>query len=126
MAAASVVASSAATLSLLLALPLPAIPRAFVAMWICACALDAYRAVALRVGGRGVREVVLRVPDIEVTDGDGRLHEGVVRDGSFVSPWLTIVRWRPHGSWRDRTLVILPDMLEAEPFRAFRVQLKMN
>ena len=49
---------------------------------------------------------------------------GEVIDGSFVAPWLTIVHWRPLGSRLTRTLLVLPDMLDAESFRALRVVLR--
>ena len=50
--------------------------------------------------------------------------QGTVRDGSFVAPWLTIVRWRRTGTRFDRTLLLLPDMLGKEDFRQLRVILK--
>ena len=53
-------------------------------------------------------------------DGDA----GVLRDGAFVAPWLTIVRWRPTGAWWDRTLVVTPDRLSPEDFRRLRVLLR--
>ena len=51
---------------------------------------------------------------------------GHVRPGSFVAPWLAIVRWRPDGAWWDRTLLVAPDMLGAEDFRRLRVLLKFG
>jgi hypothetical protein len=49
---------------------------------------------------------------------------GTVRDGSFVAPWLAVIRWRPRGAWRDRRLLVAPDMLGAEDFRRLRVLLR--
>ena len=51
---------------------------------------------------------------------------GSIRDGSFVAPWLAIVRWRPAGAWRDRSLLVAPDMLGAEDFRRLRVLLRLG
>jgi hypothetical protein len=41
-----------------------------------------------------------------------------------VAPWLTIVRWRPEGAWFDRTVPLLPGMLDEEMFRRLRVVLR--
>jgi hypothetical protein len=41
-----------------------------------------------------------------------------------VAPWLTIVRWRPDGARRDGTVLLLPDMAEAEALRRLRVLLR--
>ena len=46
---------------------------------------------------------------------------GVLEPGSFVAPWLTIVRWRPAGARFDRTLLVSPDRLPASDFRHLRV-----
>jgi toxin CptA len=51
---------------------------------------------------------------------------GMVGGGSFVAPWLTIVRWRPQGAYSDRTLLILPDMVDPEEFRRLRVLLRWS
>ena len=125
-ASVSIAVAATASLALLVAIPLPWLARIFALLWIGACALDALLGVALRLGRRGVRAMCLRSPDVEVATGDGRVHEGELRSGSFVSPWLTIVRWRPRGAFLDRTIVVLPDMLEAESFRALRVVLRMG
>jgi hypothetical protein len=49
---------------------------------------------------------------------------GEVRPGSFVMPWLTIVRWRPDGALRDRTLLLTPGMAPAAQMRKIRVILR--
>ena len=46
---------------------------------------------------------------------------GTVRSGSFVAPWLAVIRWRPAGARLDRTVVVLPDMLPPAAFRELRV-----
>jgi hypothetical protein len=48
----------------------------------------------------------------------------LVRDGSFVAPWLTVVRWRPPGARFDRATIVLPEMLSGEEFRELRVRLR--
>ena len=50
--------------------------------------------------------------------------EGRIVDGSFVAPWLTIIHWRANGARFTRTLVVMPDAVDPEPFRALRVLLR--
>jgi hypothetical protein len=95
-------------------------------LWIGFAALDAHRTVALHRGPRGVRAFFLDERAIEVELADGTFRSGEVRDGSFVAPWLTIVRWRPLGTRCDRSIVVLPDMLPRDDFRALRVLLRMG
>ena len=113
--------ATGATLALLAALPAAPLVKSFAVIWVGCAGLDAYRAVARRVGPQGVRSFTLVERAIEVESQEGEL-----RDGAFVSPWLTILRWRPRGARLDRTIVILPDMLDAGTFRALRVALRMN
>ena len=65
---------------------------------------------------------------LEVDPGPGRRWASsapaCLRDGSFVAPWLTIVRWRPEGARFDRTFLVVPGMLEREDFRRLRVLLR--
>ena len=65
-----------------------------------------------------------RTGRIEATLRDGRSFCGQVRDGSFVAPWFTTVRWQPDGSRLSRTIAVLPDMLGEEEFRHLRVLLR--
>ena len=65
-----------------------------------------------------------RAGRIEVTTLDGRTFAGQVRDGSFVAPWFTTVRWKPDGSRFSRTIAVLPDMLSGQDFRQLRVLLR--
>ena len=120
-AAAWVAVAACATFAVLAAAPHPPLPHALAAIWIAASALQAYRTVALL---RGVRAFELNADEIEVEDGLGVRCEGEIRDGSFVAPWLTIVRWRPRGAAFDRTILVLPDMLPAPLFRELRVLLR--
>jgi len=46
---------------------------------------------------------------------------GTLRPGSFVAPWLAIVRWRPANGRYDRTLLVSPDRLPPAGFRHLRV-----
>ncbi len=118
-------AASGATLGILLATPMSWWARVALAVAVLAHALHAHRRIALRVARRSVHQLRLDSSgDIAVSDGEGRTREGQVREGCFVAPWLTIVRWRPQGMRFDRTEVILPDAIAGEDFRRLRVLLR--
>lgn len=111
--------AAAATLALLALAPFPGEARwpAF------ACVV----ALALHAGG-GLRQPTgLRLDcarAIAVRGADGEWRPGAVCDGSFVAPWLVVVRWKPEGARHARALPILPDMLPGEAMRKIRVILK--
>lgn len=109
----------AGTLAIVAHAPFPAEARALALAWVSLLALHACRAFARATG---VRMDCSRA--IAVRGQRGAWRAGTVRDGCFVAPWLTIVRWRPEGAWLDRTLVILPDMAPPEALRKIRVILK--
>lgn len=111
--AAFVVLAAAATSCLLLATPMPRGVAAALVAW---CAVAAVHALASH---RACEVRISRGTSITVAGRMGRIEHG-----SFVAPWLTIVRWRPLGAWFTRTLVVLPDMLGAESFRMLRVILR--
>jgi hypothetical protein len=107
-------AAALATMALACALPLVPELRALAAAWAAVAALHVLS------GMRGTRQLVLdRTGAIRVDGVEGR-----VREGSFVAPWLVVVRWRPDGAWRDRSLLVAPDMLGAGEFRRLRVLLR--
>ena len=118
-------AMAVATLALIFLTPGPCALRIVAATWIACAALESIHAAALHRGRRGIRAIhVIRAGEISVRDDGGAWQAGVLRDGSFVAPWLTIIRWRAQGGRFDRTLVILPDMVPAEDFRRLRVMLR--
>jgi hypothetical protein len=124
-AAVALAAMAAATLALIAAMPGMLRLRILVATAVACMALEAIHAVAMRRGARGVRSVLVRRSrEIEVGLANGVLKRGLTRDGSFVAPWLTLVRWRPEGARFDRSVVILPGMLPEETFRRLRVMLR--
>ncbi len=64
---------------------------------------------------------------ISVTGRDGRTTDGTIHDDSSVGAWLTTIAWIPDGArWYTpaRTLVVLPDTLNAEDFRRLRLYLR--
>jgi hypothetical protein len=112
------------TLVMVCAMPFDAVIKWFVVLYVGVSMLDAYRTVSLRVGDRGVRGIVIRGDEIEVVDSSDTSRRGLLRDGSFVSAGLTVIRWRPSRARVDRTIVILPDMLPPDAFRRLRVVLR--
>ena len=125
--AAAIAAMASATLVLLAATPGAAGLRILAATWVACAALHALHGAALLRGPRGVRALhVGRAGEIEVRDGTGAWGSGTVRAGSFVAPWLTVIRWRAPRDRFDRSIVVLPDMLAAEDFRRLRVCLRWS
>lgn len=109
-----------ATLALVAGMPLGLELRGFVALYVVALGGRARRSLngvrGIRVDGEGAIRVV-------TVQGE---RTGVVRAGSFVAPWLTIVRWRPKGARCDRTVAIFPDMANADSRRRLRVLLRWS
>ena len=121
----AIAAMAAATLALLLVTPGHAALRILVATWIACAALESIHGAALHRGRRGIRAIhVARDGEIAVRSATGSWHAGVLRQGSFVAPWLTIIRWRAAGARFERVIAILPDMVPAEDFRRVRVILR--
>ena len=101
--------------------------------WSTVCALSLIVWVAAhefrRCAGRGA-PVLLHVGHdrrIAITTRDGRSSEGAILDDSYVGARITIIVWRPDRALRfapARTILILPDMMEADEFRQLRVLLR--
>jgi hypothetical protein len=122
-AAGFILLAGAATAVLIVALPLDPLVQLAAIAWIGAGTFEAYRAIALRKGPRGIAGFALCGDSIEVSS-ENEARTGHLAHESFVSPWLTVIRWRPTGARLDRTVLILPDMLPHEDFRQLRVLLK--
>jgi hypothetical protein len=107
--------AAAATVLLLAALPGRVEARGAAMVWCVGAAAHAFK--------RHRASHVVRVEGLSiVVDGI----EGRIVAGSFVAPWLTIVRWRPGDARLTRTLPVLPDAIDAEAFRALRVILRWS
>jgi toxin CptA len=116
-----------ATLGLLALIPGAPGLRILASTCVACAGLEAIHAIALRRGRRGARTILLRRSrEIAVCSDNGLWRPGRVCDGSFVAPWLTIIRWRPDDRVFARSIVILPGMLDAESFRRLRVILRWS
>lgn len=117
--------ASLATLILIAATPGAPALRILAATWTACAALEALHSRALLRGRRAARAVsLLRGGEIAVQDALGDWSNGRLSEGSFVAPWLTVIRWRPAGARFDRAVPILPDMLSPDDFRRLRVLLR--
>lgn len=114
-------AATAWTVGLVLATPWPPWLRAAILAYV---ASQAARACRVLLAPTAIR--LRHSRDIQLRSADGAWEEGTVRDGSFVLPWLTIIRWRPAGARLDRTLLLLPGMAPAEELRKIRVILRFS
>lgn len=125
-AGAWIACAALATVGLAMATPGPIAARILGATWIACGALEAIHSRALLRGARGARHLRIESGAVEIEDGTGRMRTGTLRPGSFVAPWLTIVRWRPEGARFDRGLPLLPGMVEGEALRRLRVVLRLG
>jgi hypothetical protein len=122
-AAAFILASAAATLVIVLVIPLAVMVRLGLVFLVGSMTLHAYRREARRAD-RAIGTMRIDVcGDIEV-ERRGSPLRGTIRAGCFVAPWLTVIRWRPQHRCFDATILVLPDMLPADGFRRLRVLLR--
>jgi hypothetical protein len=115
----------AATLGVVLALPIAAWQQAGLVGGVAGWAWRAWRMHALRQGSQAC--IALRLAPnrlLTATMGDGRLLAGHVRSSSYVGTRLTTIVWRADGERHSRSVWILPDMLPADDFRRLRVLLR--
>lgn len=119
LAAGSIVAAALASAAVVAAWPVAACWRLAALAVIAVAAWRAWRA------SRSVLALALGIDGaIEVASRAGAVERGAVRPGSFVAPWLVIVRWRRAGARGDRFILVLPDMADRERLRILRVILR--
>ena len=120
-----IAAAALASLVLAALLPLSGTLRVAIAVALGSMAIEAFGRVAQHRGPHGARSFAISAGgEIAVATAQGCHYDGQLRDGSFVAPWLAVVRWRRRGERFDRTVLVLPDMLDAESFRRLRVRLR--
>ena len=85
----------------------------------------ALRREALREGHGAVRLLAVDLKGrVEASGEAGRRVAGLLLPGSFVAPWLTVVRWCPEGARFARTVLVPPDAVDPDAFRRLRVLLR--
>lgn len=112
-------------LGLALAMPLPAWARAVLGAAIVASAVHAILLHALNRLRHSLVE--LEISDdcrVAVFDRDGEEHAVELLPSSVVTPWLTLLNLRQAPRRWPRTLLIVPDRVDAEPYRRLRVLLR--
>jgi hypothetical protein len=116
---------AAATVGLIIAIPLDSLLQVALVGAIAAWAGWTFHIDALHRGRFAVTELRL-APDLILVAcmGDGRLVAGHIRSATYVGAWITTIVWRPDGRRWSRAILILPDMLPAEDFRRLRVMLR--
>ncbi len=122
-----VVAATLATVALSCLMPIDAGPRALLGLSSLALGIRAARTHVLQQGPQAARRLRLdSTGAVEVEDGDGRWRSGATRPGCVVTPWVSVLRWRPEGARRDRVLLLVADMMEREALRRIRVILRWS
>jgi toxin CptA len=120
-----VVGVFAAALAALLLAPLAPLAKAAAAPALAVAAFRALRRHGWQEGPGGMRALAVDLASrLEVEHADGSRAQGRVLDGSFVAPWLVIVRWRPVGARLSRTILLAPDAVDAHEFRRLRILLR--
>ena len=88
-------------------------------------AVAAIRREALREGRGSVSRLMVDLGGrVEAAGSSGVPLAGRLVPGSFVAPWLTVVRWRPEGARFARTVLVPPDAVDPDAFRRLRVLLR--
>lgn len=108
---------------LILILPLPPWSKFLALPIIVASAwhnVRTYALLATLTAVRGVR--ILSNGNLEIDRG--KWQSATLIGEQFIHPQLTIIRCKTETSRRSIAIVILPDMLDVETFRALRVRLK--
>jgi len=124
-AGAWITAVAAAALVATLAADLPGPAKAALACALGAAAVRAARLHAGKEGAGAVRRFTVDLAGrVEAEHADGRLATGALAEGSFVAPWLTVVRWVPAGARLSRSITVVPDAVEAGAFRRLRILLR--
>lgn len=120
-----ILAAGTTALAATLAAGIPAPAQAAIVLALGVAAIRDARRLAWREGPGAVVRIAVDLPGrVEVDLADGRRLAGRLAQGSFVAPWLTIVRWRPVGARFDRTILVAPDAVEAGAFRRLRILLR--
>ncbi len=122
--AAILIAAHGVALAALLALPLPLWAQLVLTMLLLASLLRYLRRDAWLSAPSSAIALLLEGDRIVLTTRSGDLWSGQLLRDSLGTPLLTILNVLPQGAHFARSVIILPDSLDAESFRQLRVLLK--
>ena len=116
-----------ATAALLAWLPLHGLLRSVAIIAVGAHCIWAIRASSLRSLRSSIVAAELAADRrVALMRRDGRRIDGSVLPQSYVGEWLATVIVRRDGRRRSLALLLLPDMVDAEDLRRFRVLLRLS
>lgn len=122
--AAMLITAHGATLVALLPLALPGWAKAALASLMLLSLMHHLRRDAwLSTPSAGVA-LMLECDRVVLTTRGGEQLTGQILHDSLVTPFITVLNILPQGAHLARSVVILPDSLDAESFRQLRVWLK--
>lgn len=119
--------SHAGTLWLLMLMPLP---WGLATVLTAALAYSLLRGLYLHALRNGKQAIVELVWDTQgrwtLRSAEGQNIPARLSAGSYVSPYLVLLNFVTGRRWQRRTLVLLPDALDAGSFRRLRVRMLSN
>lgn len=122
--AAVLVAAHGATLAVLVPLALPVWTKAALSIVLLfSLAYHLHRDALLSSKSAGMTLTLEEDHAVLTLRGSDQLAGQVLRD-SLVTPYITVLNFLPQGARLARSVVILPDSMDAESFRQLRVWLK--
>lgn len=122
--AAILIVAHGVVIAALLLLPFPAWTKAALAMLILfSMVYHVWRDAWLAAPSSGIA-LKLEEDHAELTTRNGGHLEGQVLADSFVTPYLTVLNVLPQDARFARSIVIMPDTLDAESFRQLRVWMR--
>lgn len=124
--AALLVMAHGAALAALFPLALPAWTKAALSLVILISLIYHSRRDAMLTSGMAVTALLLEQDKVVLTLRDGGQLTGQMLRDSLVTPCLVVLNILPQGARLARSVVILPDSLDAESFRQLRVRLKLG
>lgn len=120
------------SLGVLFLVPLPVYAAWAAALIVLASMAWGIRRHALRLDRNAIVRLVWDADDAWLlVTAAGRELAAVLMTSSYVHPWLAVLNFQTEGTgvrrlWRRRSVVLLPDALDAESFRRLRVRLRID
>ena len=122
--AAILITAHGVALAALLSLALPLWAQVALTMLLLTSLLFYLRRDAWLSAPSSAIALLLEGDSVVLTTRSGDLWPGQLLRDSLATPWLTILNVLPQGAHFARSVIILPDSLDAESFRQLQVWLK--